>query len=265
MGPKVDGCNMLVSVGLDRKLPDVCLTGGGTTANLALPVVAAAATNGRGKKGPVEVSIGQSSNKSDTDPNVVVDKPPQDNTVETEDQFNTKVEILIRMPDELKPYLVDDWDYLSRQRKLVTLPAHQTVENIIQDYIKYKAAYTKRGNKTGNSRENAIQEMTSGLKEYFNVMLGSQLLYKFETEQHSDIIKQFPDTPMSQIYGAIHFLRLFVKLGAMLTYTRLDEKSVHLLNYYINDFLNYMKKNASTLFTTADYGTAPPEYHRRAL
>ena len=67
-----------------------------------------------------------------------------------------------------------------------------------QDYIKYKSTYTKRGT-PGNGRENAVQEVTSGLKEYFNVMLGSQLLYKFEREQHSDIIKQFPDTPMSKV------------------------------------------------------------------
>ena len=83
--------------------------------------------------------------------------------------------------------------------------------------------------------------------------------------QHADVMRENPSKPMSAMYGAIHLLRLFVKLGGALAYTPLDERSVAVLMNCVNDFLLYMKKNASTLFAISDYGTATPEYHRRAL
>ena len=36
-------------------------------------------------------------------------------------------------------------------------------------------------------RESAITEVTQGLREYFNVMLGTQLLYKYERPQYAEV------------------------------------------------------------------------------
>jgi hypothetical protein len=57
-------------------------------------------------------------------------------------------------------------------------------------------------------RESTL-EVTKGIREYFNITLGLQLLYKWERPQFIQIMNDNPETLPSQLYGAFHLLRLF--------------------------------------------------------
>ena len=176
---------------------------------------------------------------------------PPDSTVETEEQYKTKLEIKIRIPDELKSYIVDDWVQVCNKKRLVVLPAKITADGLLTEYTRVKTA--NKAEKMKNNKEKAILEVTAGIREYLNVMLPSQLLYKHERQQYEQAIKADPAMVPCKTYGVVHLLRLFTKLGEILIYTPLGEKSINILLFYVNDILMYIKKNASLLFSLSDY------------
>ena len=168
-----------------------------------------------------------------------------ESTVESEDNYNSKVEINIVIPDLLKGTLVEDWDLVSRQKHIYRLPANVTVDDILKTYVDSVESAVER--------QSALTEFASGIKEYFNLMLHSQLLYKLERSQHEEIVKMHPEKTVTQIYGISHLLRLFVKVGAMLVYTDLDEKNTSVLVNHVHNFLHYLEENIHLLFNPDDY------------
>ena len=179
---------------------------------------------------------------------------------EKEQSHSTKLEVKIKIPRDLRRFLLDDADFVTRQKQLVPLPKAEdkSVKAILDGFVK------SNGTKVENStKSNVSEEIVKGIAEYFNVVLGTQLLYKFERPQYSDMLKEHPGRPLSEIYGAEHLLRLFVKMGSMMSYANLDDKSMHFIVTKIQDFLEWMTKGADDVFSS-EYESATPEYYRRA-
>ena len=166
-------------------------------------------------------------------------------------------EIVIELPDDLKTVLVDDLDYLDRQRKLVNIPARYSLDDLISDYCQSR--------ETDSLGRPGREEVCGGLRDYFNCTLGTQLLYKFERVQYADTLREHPSSTLSSLYGPVHLLRLLTRLGPMLTCSDIQDEELEKLIVHIQDLVLYLQDRKEELFLVSDYGTASPEYHRRAL
>ncbi|KAG4102137.1 MRG-domain-containing protein [Neocallimastix lanati (nom. inval.)] len=174
--------------------------------------------------------------------------------VEKEEEFLKKPEIKIVMPDLLKLQLIDDWENITKDQKLVTLPRKPNVADILEDYKKIKV-----NSDNNNASNDVILEMLNGIKQYFDKALGNILLYHFERQQYVQATKDYPNREMSSIYGAEHLLRLFVQFPQLLTHTNMDQDSMTLLRDQFTDFLEYMANNKKKIFQI-EYENASPIY-----
>ncbi|CAN1815117.1 Protein MRG1 [Linum perenne] len=123
-------------------------------------------------------------------------------TDSTTEKGNASIDKLgkIQIPSTLKKQLVDDWDFVTQQEKLVKLPRSPTVDDILAKYLEYKSK--KEGVMTDSTGE-----VLKGLRCYFDKALPVMLLYKNERQQYQNAVKE--DVSPSTIYGAEHLLRLF--------------------------------------------------------
>ncbi|CAH8446607.1 Mortality factor 4-like protein 2 [Schistosoma haematobium] len=196
-------------------------------------------------------------------------------SIENDDSLLSKPQLMVSIPPSLKAWLVDDWDLITRQARLYELPASQPISTLLSDFlesaeIEVKSEPTSEPQNSQHNINPAIRpdlrrEFLAGIQHYFNLIIGSHLLYKFERLQYAELLKRHTDKRMSDIYGSIHLLRLFVKLRDMVSCTKVDVNSLPVLEALVNEFLQFLRQNEGRYFRLEDYTVATAEYQRRAM
>ncbi|KAK4477469.1 hypothetical protein RD792_016692 [Penstemon davidsonii] len=154
-------------------------------------------------------------------------KRKADSSIE-KDNLSAEKLVKIQIPPNLKKLLVDDWEFVTQQNKLVKLPRSPSVDDILTKYLEYRS-------KKDGMMVDATGEILNGLRCYFDKALPVILLYKKEHQQYGDAVSD--NVSPSSIYGAEHLLRLFVKLPELLTYVKIEEETLIRMQQKLQDFL----------------------------
>eukprot|EP01113_Clastostelium_recurvatum_P034526 TRINITY_DN4693_c0_g1_i3.p1 TRINITY_DN4693_c0_g1~~TRINITY_DN4693_c0_g1_i3.p1 ORF type:complete len:349 (+),score=65.25 TRINITY_DN4693_c0_g1_i3:238-1284(+) len=179
---------------------------------------------------------------------------PSSSTTNSSASASSSTYVELILPLALKRKLVDDWEQITQERSLVPLPRTPCVAEIIRSFQQSR----------GDPSPLPFDPVLASIVAYFDKALGSILLYRFERQQYAWVLKQYPHTPMSHIYGAEHLLRFTMKLPSLIPgHEMLDETRAR-IEMTISDLLRYLNRHLSTLFDQ-DYEPAPPVYLRSTL
>ncbi|ODQ66960.1 MRG-domain-containing protein [Nadsonia fulvescens var. elongata DSM 6958] len=171
---------------------------------------------------------------------------------EKEVDYLKRPEIVINVPDSLKELLVDDWEFITKEHQVVTLPRKP---NVVQILKRYQDESPKK--KANSAEADIFDEVLSGIKIYFDRSLGNILLYRYERQQYLEILKTNADKSMSEIYGAEHLLRLFVSLPSLIAQTNMDQQSIAVLKEHLEDVLKFLHKHQAEFFLRTYSNTSP--------
>lgn len=168
-------------------------------------------------------------------------KRKTDTGIEDRDADDLDQVMKIPLPGTLKKQLVDEWESVTQLGKLIKLPRHPSVDDVLKQYLEFK---TKQEGIIGDS----LMEIINGLRMYFDKALPAMLLYRQERGQFLEAVPANSTVAASNVYGAEHLLRLFVKLPELLVYTNMEEGAFLQLQQKLTDFLKFLQKNQSCFF-----------------
>ncbi|KAG6811327.1 hypothetical protein H0H92_007991 [Tricholoma furcatifolium] len=178
-----------------------------------------------------------------------------------EEDSSKKPELKLNLPEILKVQLVDDWEAVTKNNQLVTLPRTPTVVELLNEFAEHVTR-----TKPAHLRDPVllIPSIVSGLIVYFDRSLGANLLYRFERPQFAEVRRMYKtgqqviigqEKEVSAVYGAEHLLRMI----GMIANSGLDPESVTLVRDYVNELLDWMTQERSRIFQT-EYETTTVQY-----
>ncbi|KAF9250273.1 hypothetical protein DTO013E5_4621 [Penicillium roqueforti] len=181
-------------------------------------------------------------------------KRARDSEIEKEESFNIRPSVRIVMPDNLKSLLVDDWEQVTKNQCVVSLPAKYPVRQILQDW--HEEELPKRSGSSAD--EDVLEEVVAGIQEYFDKCLDKILLYRHERPQYRGLRKKFEaatgelaDKGPIDVYGAEHLIRLFSTMPELIAQTNMDMQATNRLREEISKLSMWLSKNSEKYFATS--------------
>lgn len=170
----------------------------------------------------------------------------------------TAVDTMFQIPAALQRILVEDWENITKDQRLVSLPRTITVDAVLQRWVSNRR----------QTVDKATKEVAQALLIYFNASLPKILLYRFERAQYEEHFLQSQEgnngnseNPLlpSNVYGAEHFLRLLLKLPNIMEPGKIPKDKLRVIADKVNDLYKYLMKNTRILFLS-EYDHAPQSY-----
>ncbi|CAO3628811.1 unnamed protein product [Mucor hiemalis] len=143
-------------------------------------------------------------------------------------------EFKLTIPEILKGLLVDDWENITKNRQVLSIPREITVDKILESF---KEQYPKK--------DETFDEFIQGIQLYFNKLLSTSLLYRMERKQHEEVCGE---KEPSGVYGVEHLLRLFVEIPIMVSQTNIDLDTLNELRDKLEDLLRFIGDHEKEYF-----------------
>ncbi|TFJ81399.1 hypothetical protein NSK_007360 [Nannochloropsis salina CCMP1776] len=193
---------------------------------------------------------------------------PADPDLEPAPEKNSDPQVKLAMPFTLKKQLVDDWELVTRPpHHLVPLPRSPSAAAVLSSFLAHK----KEQGTASTVQLARLEEMLHGLREYFDKALPLILLYRHEREQYASLFPAAPPSSAcrptstepalgsssgaaprpSDVYGAEHLLRLFVRLPRLLALAPLAPAEMTQVQAKLGELLKFLQKQHGEIFLTS--------------